>query len=220
VSFHLEPVARTLPGLLRDPFALDLGIEFLHGIVDTPVMRLGFRQMLIGIDASERTNLEALTRKPIEPTSLAMLPETTLGGAYSRFFERNGFDPDFHARTFPACLEDLRRDWIFARFARLHDLHHVLLGLNVTPPHELALHLFLFVNCRDPVSLAFTLGMPFLAPRYLRMSRFLAESRKLVGTAGAIPNLFRFPYEECLTESLVDLRTRVGLPPDGCPVRW
>lgn len=220
MSIHVKPVSRTLPGLLRDPFALDLGIEFLHGIVDTPVMRLAFRQMLIGFEASERANLEALTRKPIEFASLAMLPETTLGGAYCRFFERNGFDPNFHVRAFPDCLEDLRRDWIFARFARLHDLHHVLLGLDVTPAQEIALHLFLFVNSRDPVSLAFTIGLPFLATRYLKLSRFPAESRKLVRTARTLPNLFRFPYEDCMTEPLVDLRARVGLPPGGCTVRW
>ncbi len=220
MAVHLRPLLRTLPGLLKDPFALDLGIEFLHGIIDTPMMRLAFRQMLIGVDASERVYLESLTRTPIDHHALASLPETTLGGAYSRFFTTNGFDPDFHAKVYPDCLEDLERNWIFARFARLHDLHHVMLGIGVTPQEEIALHLFLFVNTRDPVSTVFTTGLPYLAARYLRLRRIWAESRSLVKAARTLPNMFRFPYEEVMAEPLVDLRARVGLPAGGCAAVW
>jgi len=78
VALHFRPLLRTLPGLLRNPFTLDLGIEFLHGVVDTPMMRLAFRQMLIGVDASERGFLESLTRTPIDLDALAGLPETPL----------------------------------------------------------------------------------------------------------------------------------------------
>ena len=220
MTIHLRPLLRTLPGLLKDPFALDLGIEFLHGFVDTPMMRLAFRQMLIGADASERVSLESLTRRPIDLGALARLPETTLGGAYSRFYTTNGFDPNFHAKVYPDCLEDLERDWVFARSARLHDLHHVMLGVGVSPQEEIALHLFLFVNTRDPVSTLFTAGLPYLAARYLKPSRIWSESRKLVRAAWALPNLFRFPYEEFMAEPLADLRVRVGLPAGGCAVVW
>ena len=220
MALHLRPLRRTLPGLLRDPFALDLGIEFLHGIVDTPMMRLAFRQMLIGVDAPERGFLESLTRTPIDHEALAGLPETTLGGAYSRFFTDNGFDPEFHAKVYPDCLDDLERNWIFARFARLHDLHHVMLGIGVSPQEELALHLFLFVNTRDPISTMFTTGLPYLAARYLTRGRFWAESRRLIKAARALPNLFRFPYEEVMAEPLIDLRVRVGLPESGCAAIW
>jgi ubiquinone biosynthesis protein Coq4 len=206
--------------LLKDPFALDLGIEFLHGIVDTPMMRWAFRRMLVGTDPSERSFLESLTRTPIDLDSMGRLPETTLGGAYSRFFTTNGFDPNFHAKVYPDCLEDLERDWVFARVARLHDLHHVLLGVGVSPAQEVALHLFLFVNTRDPVSTAFTAGSPYLAARYLKLGRIRTESRKLIKAARTLPNLFRFPYEEVMTEPLVDLRARIGLPAGGCEVVW
>ena len=220
MTIHLRPLLRTLPGLLKNPFALDLGIEFLHGIVDTSMMRLAFRQMLIGADVSERVLLESLTRTPIDLGALARLPETTLGGAYSRFYTTNGFDPNFHAKVYPDCLEDLERDWVFARSARLHDLHHVMLGIGVSPREEIALHLFLFVNTRDPVSTMFTTGLPYLATRYLKLNRIWTESRKLIRVARALPNLFRFPYEEVMAESLVDLRVRVGLPAGGCAVVW
>jgi ubiquinone biosynthesis protein Coq4 len=181
---------------------------------------MAFRQMLIGVDASERRFLESLTRTPIDLDALATLPETTLGGAYSRFFATHGFDPNFHARVYPDCLEDLERNWIFARFARLHDLHHVFLGVGVSRPQEIALHLFLFVNTRDPVSTTFTAGLPLLAARYLNLGRVWTESRRLIKSARALPNLFRFPYEEMMAEPLVDLRARVGLPADGCAVVW
>jgi ubiquinone biosynthesis protein Coq4 len=209
-----------MPGLLRDPFALDLGIEFLHGIIDTPMMRLAFRQMLIGLDSSERTFLESLTRTPIDLDAVASLPETTLGGAYSRFFATNDFDPKFHAKVYPNCLEDLERNWIFARFARLHDLHHVMLGIGVSRQEEIALHLLLFVNTRDPVAAAFMAGLPYLAPRYLKQRRIWTESRKLIRAARALPNLCHFPYEEVMAEPLVDLRARIGLPCGGCPTSW
>jgi ubiquinone biosynthesis protein Coq4 len=220
VTIHFRPLLRTLPGLLKNPFALDLGIEFLHAIVDTSIMRLAFRKMLIGVDASERVFLESLTRTPIDLDALARLPETTLGGAYSRFYTTNGIDPEFHAKVYPDCLEDLERNWVFARCARLHDLHHVMLGVGVSPPQEIALHLFLLANTRDPVSTVFTTGFPYLATRYLKLGRVWAESRKLVRAARALPNLFRFPYEEVMAEPLVRLRARVGLPAGGCTAAW
>ncbi|MCP4007680.1 MAG: hypothetical protein GY725_26155 [bacterium] len=207
---------RTLPGLWRDPFALELGIEFLHGIVDTPVMRAAFRQMLIGVDARSRLLLESLTRTPIDLEAMAKLPETTFGGAYARFFTNNNLDPEFHAKVYPDCLEDLERDWVFARFARTHDFHHVLLGLGVSHMEEIALHLFLFANTRDPVAAVFAAGFPLLAVRYRMPGRYWGLSRKLMKTARALPSLFRFPYETLLTEPLVDLRARVGLPAEGC----
>lgn len=220
MTLHLRPLLRSLPGLLVDPFALDLGIEFLHSIADTPMMRLACRQMLIGVDASERGFLESLTRTPIDLDALASLPETTLGGAYSRFYTINGFDPDYHAKVCPGSLEDLERNWVFARFARLHDLHHVMLGVGASRSQEIALHLFLFVNTRDPVSTIFTAALPYLAARYLKPGGIWAESRRLVKTAQALPNLFRFPYEEVMAEPLVDLRARVGLPAGGCATAW
>ena len=176
--------------------------------------------MLVGIGGSERVFLESLTRTPIDHDALARLPETTLGGAYSRFFTANGFDPEFHAEVYPDCLDDLKRNWLFARFARLHDLHHVMLGVGVSPPEEIALHLFLFVNTRDPVSAVFTAGLPYLAARYLKLSRLWTESRKFIKAAHALPNLFRFPYEEVMAEPLIALRTRLGLPASGYSTAW
>ena len=220
MAIHFRPLLRTLPGLLKDPFALDLGVEFLHGIIDTPMMRLAFRQMLIGVDASERVFLESLTRRRIDHDALARLPETTFGGAYSRFMATHGFDPEFHAKVYPACLEDLERNWIFARFARLHDLHHVMLGTGVSPQEEIAMQLFLFINSRDPVATVFTIGLPYLALRYRKLGRIWAESRKLIKAARALPNLFHFPYEKVMADPLVDVRARVGLPEGGYAASW
>lgn len=213
---RFRPLLRTLPGLLKDPFALDLGVEFMHGIVDSSPMKLAFRQMLVGLDESERAFLESLTRTPIDHDALAGLPESTFGGAYSRFLMTHGFDPEYHAKVFPDCLEDLERNWIYARFARLHDMHHVMLGTGVTPQDEIALQLFLFVNTRDPVATVFSLGLPYLAIRYRNLGRIWVESRKLIRAARAMPNLFRFPYEAVMGESLADVRARVGLPAGGC----
>jgi ubiquinone biosynthesis protein Coq4 len=204
--------------LLKDPFALDLSIEFLHGIVDTPMMRLAFRQMLSGVDAPERVSLESLTRTPIDHDALARLPETTFGGAYSRFLTTNGFDPEFHAKVYPACLEDLERNWIFARFARVHDMHHVMLGIGVSPHEETGLHLFSFLNARDPVGAVFAMALPYLALRYRTRGWIWAEVCRLIRVARALPNLFHFPYEKFLTEPLVEVRARVGLTASGYAV--
>ncbi|MBW2362398.1 MAG: hypothetical protein JRG84_15950 [Deltaproteobacteria bacterium] len=220
VAIHFRPLLRTLPGLLKHPFAVDLGVEFLHGIVDTPLMKAAFRQMLIGVGASERVFLESLTRAPIDHDALARLPEDTFGGAYSRFLATYGFDPEFHAKVYPDCLEDLERDWVYARFARLHDLHHVMLGVGVSPQEEIAMQLFLLVNTRDPVATVFATGLPYLAARYRKLGRIWAESRKLVKAARALPNLFRFPYENVMAEPLVEVRARVGLPMGGYAAAW
>jgi ubiquinone biosynthesis protein Coq4 len=220
VALRLRPLLRTLPGLLQNPFALDLAVEFQHGIVDTPIMKLAFRRMLIGVGASERAFLESLTRTPLDHDALARLPETTFGGAYSRFMRTHGFDPEFHAKVFPDCVEDLERDWVFARFARLHDLHHVMLGTGVSPQEEIAMQLFLCINSRDPVATVLTMGLPYLALRYRKLGRIWTASRKLIKAGRALPNLFRFPYEKVMAEPLVDVRARVGLPAGGYAAAW
>ncbi len=220
MALRLRPLLRALPGLLKNPFAIDLGVEFLHGIVDTPMMKLAFRQMLIGVDARERASLESLTRTPFDHDALARLPETTFGGAYSRFMATHGFDPEFHAKAYPECVEDLERSWIFARFARLHDLHHVMLGTGVSPQEEIAMQLFSCINSRDPVATVFVMGFPYLAARYRKLGRIWTESRKLIRAGRALPNLFHFPYEKFMAEPLVDVRARVGLPAGGYAAAW
>ncbi|MAG34005.1 MAG: hypothetical protein CL908_24260 [Deltaproteobacteria bacterium] len=218
---HLQTVLRTLPGLLKDPFDLDLGIEFLHGIVDTPAMRLAFRQMLIGSDASERASLEALTRTPFDYDALSKLPETTFGGAYSRFMTTHGFDdPVRHVEANPDYVEDLERNWMFARFARVHDLYHVLLGIDVSPQEETAIHVFSFINARDPVGAVIALGLPYLALRYRKRGWSWAGIRNSIRAAWALPNMFRFPYESVLAEPLVEVRARVGLSASGRAAAW
>lgn len=215
MPIRIRPVLRTLPGLLRDPFNVHLGVEFMHGIIDTPMLRVAFEQMLIGVDPTERAHLERLTRSAIDYDALAALPEDTFGGAYSRFLARSDFDPEFHASVYPPCLEGLDRNWTYARFARLHDMHHVMLGVGLSPQEEIALQLFLFVNTRDPVSMGFAGGLPYFAARYGRLGWTFTESRRLVKAARALPNLFRFPYEEIMEEPLVSVRARVGLPAAG-----
>lgn len=215
VGIRLQPILRTLPGLLKDPFDVYLGVEFMHGIIDTPMVRAAFAQMLVGVDAAERAHLERLTRTPIDYDALAALPEDTFGGAYQRFLQSAGFDPEFHAKVYPPCVDGLERNWVYARFARLHDMHHVMLGIGLSPQEEIALQLFLFVNTRDPVAMGFAGGFPYFTGRYGKIGFTLAETRRLIRAGRALPNLFRFPYEEVFDQPLAAVRARVGLPAAG-----
>ena len=215
VPIRLRPILRTLPALIRDPFDVYKGVEFMHGVIDTPVLKLAFAQMLVGVPAAERAHLEALTRQKIDYQALARLPEDTFGGAFSRFMRNADFDPEFHAEVYPPCVDGLERNWVYARFARLHDMHHVMLGVGLSPQEEIALQLFLFFNTRDPVATGFAGGLPYFAARYGQLGWTYAETKRLVKAAVRLPNLFRFPYEEIMHEKLVDVRARVGLPAGG-----
>jgi ubiquinone biosynthesis protein Coq4 len=208
----------TLPHLLRDPFDVERGVVFFDGVVETPPVRAFFAQMVAELPPARRAELETLTREPVSLDALRALPKDTFGFEYARRFEEMGFDPEFHLAACPESGAALERNWIYQRFAKLHDMHHVMLGVDVSPQAGLALQVFLCLNTRDPVACMFMFALPFFATRYGRYRRTVGGSLTLGRAALAMPNLFHFPYERHYGTPLVEVRRLAGVPAAGLPV--
>ncbi len=208
----------TLPHLLRDPFDVNRGVVFFDGCVETPPVRAWFESMVRGLSTERRAELEALTREPVDLNGLAAFPEDTFGWHYAQRFAEMGFDPEFHLKAMPGSGDALARNWIYARFAKLHDHHHVMLGVDISPQSELALQVFLATNTRDPVAAMFVLGMPFFATRFGDHRRMFKGSYALGRLGLKVPNLFHFPYERHYRTPLVEVRRLANVPAEGVPV--
>lgn len=208
----------TLPHLLRDPFDVERGVVFFDGVVETLPVRAWFAQMVADLPPARRAELEAMTREPVSLDALRALPETTFGHQYALRFDEMGFNPEFHLEACPESGEALARNWIYQRFAKLHDMHHVMLGVDISPQAELALQVFLCLNTRDPVSSMFMFALPFFASRYGGYARTARGSVALGRAALRMPNLFHFPYERHYETPLVEVRRLAGVPPEGLPV--
>ncbi len=207
-----------VPYLLRDPFDVQRGVVFFDGVVETPPVRAWFAQMVAELPTARRAELEAMTREPVALDALRALPPDTFGFEYARRFDEMGFDPEFHLAACPESGLALERNWIYQRFAKLHDMHHVMLGVDISPQAELALQVFLCLNTRDPVSCMFMFALPFFASRYGAYGRTFRGSVALGRAALRMPNLFHFPYERHYTTPLVEVRRLAGVPAMGLPV--
>lgn len=208
----------TLPHLLRDPFDVERGVIFFDGVVETPPVRAWFASMVAGLSAERRAELERLTREPVALDALAALPEHTFGWHYAQRFAEMGFDPEFHLKACPESGLALERNWLYQRFAKLHDMHHVMLGVDISPQAELALQVFLCTNTRDPVASMFMFALPFFASRFGDLGRTARGSLRL-GRAGLqVANLFHFPYERHYETPLKEVRRLAGVPLEGIAV--
>ena len=108
----------------------------------------------------------AIDSSTVDWDRLRALPETTLGGAYARYLDDNGLDPDLFQAP-PGLPEPLK--FIAQRIRQTHDLWHVLTGYRPDVPGELALQGFTFAQLRMPSALLIaTLGTLFKAPTHAR----------------------------------------------------
>jgi ubiquinone biosynthesis protein COQ4 len=101
--------------------------------------------------------------KTVDFDALRGLPATTLGGAYARYLDDNGLDPDlFQAPPgIPAIARGIAR-----RVRQTHDIWHVLTGYAPDVPGELALQGFTFAQLEMPSSLLIaTVGTLVRSPK-------------------------------------------------------
>jgi len=139
---------------------------------------------------------------------LEACPAGSLGKAYFEHLKKNNLQPDF----FPD--KNIRRpiDYFSQRLYRVHDLWHVLLGLDISPQGELALQAFTFAQIKSGVPIIILAGgflhvtrtQPFtLVPLFDEIIRLYQMGRKL-------PPLLTFRLEDMLHEPLTEVRARVG----------
>src|SRR5262249_51768425 len=153
MPFKPLQAARAAVDLVVDPMNYNAAMRFGDALADWPVMRWLYARMLDGISPAEREHLRELTGRPIDLEALTRLPENTFGHAVSRFMRDNALNASAQIASYPPIAEAIERDWILKRFARSHDLHHVLTDFAVDPAAEIGLQIFDAVNFRQPYAL-------------------------------------------------------------------
>ncbi|UJR86561.1 ubiquinone biosynthesis protein COQ4 [Sandaracinus amylolyticus] len=113
----------------------------------------------------------AIDRSTVDYDALRAMPATTLGGAYARFLDAHGLDPDLFQS--PPGMPEVPA-YISQRMRQVHDLWHVLTGYETDVAGEVALQAFTWGNTGMASAAAVTLaaGVRFSVtdPRIVRMA--------------------------------------------------
>ena len=197
--------------LLRDPADFASGVRLFDSVADTRLLRCFYARMLSDLSNEERERLREHTARPVDLAVYARMAPGTLGRAYATYFEVTGFSPESQKIAHPPIAEAFARDWIYERFVRVHDFHHVLLDFSTDVWGEVGLQAFNLVNFGEPFGALATLGSPLVAWHYGDPARFAREIARGVRLGVQLPNLFAAPFEDWATEDLSDLRRRLGV---------
>jgi ubiquinone biosynthesis protein Coq4 len=195
--------------VLADPFDTSALPAFLAILGRSPVYRVPYARMLASLSPAEVAALKAATLEPIPFEWLGALDTASFGQSYRRFVLDAGLSWDFYQRL------PLGHDWRYLRFAKLHDFHHTLLGLDQSVRSEVFLQALDWFNFGEPAGLATLVGLPLLARRHGEARALLASAIAGARLGRALPSLYVFRFEDHYATPLVELRRRLGLPEAG-----
>jgi ubiquinone biosynthesis protein COQ4 len=160
---------------------------------------------IVADDAGFELAAEAPTidSRSVDYDKLRALPETTLGGAYVRYLDRNQLDPDLFKP--PPGLSKVPQ-WVVTRIRQTHDVWHALTGYGPDVEGEVALQAFSYAQLRVPSALLIALvgtvvKVPRAAPKVWR-----AYVR---GKKAAFLPVVRF--EDHWERPLADVQTELGI---------
>lgn len=200
-----------LSTLIRDPFDFPATMRFVDAVNDVWLLSRLHRRMLAGIPADAVEHLRALTLRPVDLERLRRLPGGTLGHAVAVFLDGYRLSDTAQEDAFTPMATTLDHNWFLKRFARIHDIHHVLLGFGVDIPAEMGLQIFNLRNFNEPFAALAAASLPLSLLRYGEAPRTLREVARGWTLAGATPNLFIVPFEEMFETPLDDVRRSLGI---------
>lgn len=139
VAERITLAIRSMRALMRDPN--DTKQVFYLGLVAS---KDGFPEFLARFALDEEGSrllreMPAIDSETLDMDRLRALPADTLGGAYARFLDEKGLDPDLFQA--PPGLPEVPR-YISQRMRQVHDLWHVLTGYDTDVAGEVALQAF------------------------------------------------------------------------------
>jgi ubiquinone biosynthesis protein Coq4 len=215
MPLKIRQMARTLPTLVADPFDLPAVVKLFDGMASSSLVRLPYQRMAERLDEADRARLERLTREPVDMEALGRLPRDSFGGAYARWMSICRFSPSYYADVYPPSVALFEAHWPLLRYAKVHDFHHVAMGLGANLPDEIGLQVFNLLNFGEPMG-GMTLGLlPYVLARYGQPARTLAQVGRCARLSRRLPDLWIFPFEERYAQPLAELRRELGLPVEG-----
>jgi len=149
----------------------------------------------------------------VDFAALRQLPETTLGGAYARYLDGNGLDPDlFQAPPgFPSMIA-----FVAKRIRQQHDLWHVLTGYGTDVAGEIALQAFTFAQMGMPASLLISVVGAIRWLQEPRIARMALDGYRRGRAAEWLPVQ---PWETLWERDVAALRRELRIAPaDIAPV--
>lgn len=197
---------RALSRLARDPN--DTSQVFLLGL---SLNAAKFPELLTRMLVDEE-GMRLLREQPsidssaIDYDALRALPADTLGGAYVRFLDAHGLDPDmFHA---PPALPSVPA-YVAKRLRQSHDLWHVVTGYGPDVPGEVALQAFTYAVTRMPSARLIALtGVLRHVLREPRIAGMALEGYRRGKKAAFLPTV---RWEAMLERPLGEVRGELGL---------
>lgn len=202
-SAKLGVAARALYELIKDTGRTEQ--VFLLGIVlNGPLVpRLVTRIVASPGGPELLADAPSIDSRSVDFGALRALPADTLGGAYARYLDENGLDPDLFQTPpgLPPLMQTIAR-----RIRQTHDIWHVLTGYRPDIHGELALQGFTFAQLGMPSSLVIaTIGTAARSPR--------SASAVLEGYRRGVEAQFLPPvrFERMWSEKLSDVRAKLNV---------
>lgn len=201
-------VARALYKLMRDPE--DTEQVFAIGLVLNRKSEKRIQERFVAHPegAQLMADKPAIDKEQVDFAALRALPADTLGGAYARFLEREGLDPDIFMA--PPGMPPKAR-YVMQRGRQTHDLHHVLTGYGTDEPGELSLLSYYLGQVKAPgILLIVVAGTLRFLPQYPDLPLRIAKAVRRGRQSG-----FLLPtwWERRWHHPLEDVRRELGIPP-------
>jgi len=202
-------VGSTLFGFI-DPTRADL-IAVLGETTGTCALASIRKKML-----SDPTGREILGKKPVIslatlPSILKDLPEHTFGGAYYKWMELRGYDPD--ERTPVRLVDDEELAYVMLRYRQVHDFWHVLAGLGTSVQEEVAVKWLEMTQTGLPVAIGsavFGGARCSLSEQYELVTKMIPWAVSCGRNADFLLNVW---YERHFTDDINELRQRLNFVP-------
>lgn len=183
---------------------------FLLGIILNAPYLESFLARVAGDPVGSQLLVErpAIDSKNVDFDALRALPATTLGGAYVRYLDAEGLDPDLFQA--PPGLPEIPA-YLAQRVRQTHDLWHVLTGYKTDVAGEIALQAFTYAQLHLPSSAVLTLiGTVRLAAHAPKVIAAAWDGYRRGRDTTFLP-VVRF--EDMWTDSLEDVRAELGIRP-------
>jgi ubiquinone biosynthesis protein Coq4 len=141
----------------------------------------------------------------IDLDELIKLPPDTLGGAYARHMELQGFTPD--------TFVEPDRDGVFdRRLAVAHDVHHIIAGFDSSPIGEFGLAAFMLVQYRDLLNVFVLSWVPWFAIGYWRsLPQLVAALYRGFMTGWSSKPIVSYPFELHWQTPIQIVRRELGI---------
>lgn len=216
MPLKLLQIARAMPTMLvLEPYDLTATLQIFDGVASFGPVEAWFERFAADLDAAELDRLRELTFRRIDLDAMRALPHGSYGRSFAAFIDGDKLDPEYFLNLYPPARQAFADHWLMYRYAKVHDMLHVILGVSIWMPEEMGLQLFQFTNFREPFALGTLAAWPAVIWKFGHPRTTLREMRHQGAWGRKVKNLLLFPHEERWEQPLVELRDELGVPRAG-----